>query len=96
MAARTAKNILNSTLQEQLFDPSAPQQPDQELKLKVTDFMNCLLGQGEETAALWTLVWRNIHEHYQLSGLSVEDLDKGQLIVATAYHCQVRLTWDNI
>jgi len=51
MAARTSKALFRKTVQDIIFEEGTAD--NNQFLLKICDFLNCLLGNTYETAAIW-------------------------------------------
>jgi hypothetical protein len=97
MIARISKRFLDKAFQDMCLDESHSFQDAEDFESflveKVTDFMNCLLGYGEESKTLWNLIHANASHYFRVVIEGKERMCKGQFIVSLAYHCMIQIDW---
>lgn len=63
--------------------------------MKACDFLNCVLGNSFETAALWKLLSSHSKSYFGL-GIDFEMIDRGYFFVSLVDCCRLRVNWDKI
>lgn len=60
--------------------------------MKTLDFLNCVLGNTYETAALWKVLSTHAYSYFGLA-LNFDEINRGSFLIALAHHCRLELEW---
>ena len=93
MAARSCKSLFRKTLQDLGVSEEAPR--DMELHCKICDFLNCILGNTFETAAIWKVLSTHSRAYFGVE-LNFDQIDRNHLIVALIDNLKLEVVWDKV
>jgi hypothetical protein len=92
LAARCCKTLLRKTVQDLTLEERVA---GKEFNGKLCDFLNCVLGNTYETAALWKLLSAHSKSYFGVE-LNFSHIQRGYFLVSLVQNCSLEVVWERV